>query len=193
MKFKHYLDEQIKDFSYIFNLIDKDCKPFLKELKGTNKLLWRGSQSVPEEIERKRVRKDRKPRLLPWEIHKFLSDESKKFFGWDIRREGLFAVNNVFYARRWGEPVIIFPIGQFKYVWIKNVDVLYSLYGKFEYGNIEEKNKKRILDILKKDYKAHNLRNYIKSTTNGECIINCNEYYMVNKNYEHDLIREYSK
>ena len=197
MRLQQYITESTelttKNWEKLKSDINKDCKPFIKEIKGANNLLLRGvNQSVvPTVFTVKNVRKDRKPRMIDKELHKKIGELSKKLFGWNIREEGIFTTISYEAARHWGHPIIMFPIGKFKYVWSDDVEDLYygydiynPIYDYFD-DDVVQSNEEVWEDTIEpavKRYHTTNLKQYLNSSTNNisECIINCDKYYMIN-------------
>jgi len=199
MRLQQYITESTelttKNWEKLKSAINKDCKPFIKEIKGANNLLLRGvnSSDIPKVFKPKNVRKDRKPRMVGKKLHKRIGELSKKLYGWNIREEGVFTTISYDAARHWGHPIIMFPIGKFKYVWSDDVEDLYHGYDTYNsmYNNeyqkdfIEQSNKnvwKSYIEPAVKGYHTTNLKQYLNSSTNNisECIINCDKYYMIN-------------
>lgn len=189
MRLEHYLTEQYIVGPVLDNILSKinnECKPFLKELKGANKFLYRGTRPFDDDIEKKIVRTDRKPKLIEKELHNKLDEYTKKKFGWHMRTEGLFTTNNIRTAKNFsvdGNVVLVFPIGKFEYMYYSDVEYLYSLYDTYIIGN--ERDFNDITDEIDQ-YKTNKLHQYLADMYNkpSECVIHCKEYYIVN--YEHE-------
>ena len=204
MKFKKYITEMISTSKWnnLREAIDKDCAPFIKELKGCNTLLYRGVKTPPRFYDKKTPRTDRKPRVIDITLHTKLGKETKKMFGWNLRIEGIFTTNNVSNADLWGSPSIIFPIGKFKYAWNKNVHDLYDAYDQWptymsKDGSMDHMLKElwdyNIMDSLK-NYKTTGLNNYLSRTFRlSECVIKCKEYYSINYEWNNTLMEWYGK
>lgn len=123
-------------------IILNDCKPFISDLRKCNadSLLYHSTKS-PETLSivnytgivkfNHRVRE--KPRDMPIVLHNYLSLELKEKFGWNPRSEAIFAhtsdfINSHFFGRKY----IMFPIGEYKYVWNPNFsDIYLSLWSKY--------------------------------------------------------------
>jgi hypothetical protein len=208
MRLQQYITESTEltpeNWEELKSAINKDCKPFIKEIKGANNLLLRGVKpyDVPMVFKTKTVRKDRKPRLVDKELHKRIGKLSKKLFGWNIREEGIFTTISFSVARHWGQPIIVFPIGKFKYVWSDDVKDLYYGYDTYnpiyDYFGDEIKDHvvqsneevwKNIIEPAVKGYHTTNLKQYLNSSINNisECIINCDKYYIINFEWSETL------
>jgi len=195
MKFKEYLTEtadiSMATWNELSTTLIKNCQPFIKELRGARSLLYRGVRVIPKTYDKKSPRSDRKPRLLDTELHDILNKETKKMFGWNTRSEGVFTTNNYGNAKSWGKPAIIFPIGNFKYIWNKNTYNLYNLYDSwFDDDDI-------LQEILKelKDYKSTNLSSFLRNPdfTVSEAIIKCKSYYLINPVWKETLLAYFSE
>ncbi len=210
MKFQKYLKENT-DFDALYDYIKKNCKPFLKEFGKKyleRKFIYRGMQIDTAGFVIKNVRKDRKPRVVDKESHKFLSEIGKKIFGWDIRKEGVFT-GGLYTADNYGILNIFIPIGKYKYVYVKDVQSIYGYYDSLGYAfdasklwNHDRKNaywldrpderkevdkedekdidhwKKKIEDEYKNKYKTKGLSSII-NTLDYESIFKCDNYIAI--------------
>lgn len=206
MRLQQYITEDfnIKTWEMIRDMIERDCKPFIKELKGSQQLLLRGmKQSGTKDIFKKKVHKNRKPRMIPADLHERLGIYTKKKFGWNTREEGVFTSKVKFDASSWGQPFIIFPIGKIKYVWSNDVSKLYFGFdGWFKGIDVSGKSYKKYIDdendqlwdeYIKPsvdDYKTSALNGYLRmsSSKQSECIIKCNEYYVIKYQFFDTLV-----
>jgi hypothetical protein len=115
-RLQQYINE-IKTSTDIISMIRKDCQPFLKEMKGSRSLLYRGSDQPVDGIEKIVPRNNRIPKNTPLKLHKQLDIVFKKGFGWKARSEGVFVSFDEVEAEFYGETYLFFPIGKYKYVW----------------------------------------------------------------------------
>jgi len=177
--------------------LDKKCKPYIKELKGAKSLLIRGvaQPKVPQFMTIRSVRKDRNPRLIDTKLHMKLGKLSKELFGWNIRSEGLFTTKSEIDVRMWGKPVIIFPIGNFKYVWKDDVTELYKQYDSWNPFGDNENIFELDIEPEIRGYHTDNLNKYLRmpAKITSECIINCNTYYSINMKWYQTLLTYYGK
>lgn len=125
-----YSEKDIKNFlKWWHEGVEKKCKPFLKELKYRNEkemnMLYRGSNRS-KDIGKKKVRKDRIPKDMPYDAHDALDTAFDNIYGWRARSEGLFCTGRQRTAATYGSSQIIFPIGKFRYLWSDNIHDLYS-------------------------------------------------------------------
>ena len=146
MRFIEYLNEQENSIQEIFKKIEKDCKPFLKELTKhslVDDLLYSGRKKKFEGYFKGKVRKDRKPKDMPEEVHNWLDDWFEDKFGVRARSQSLFTIPKGSIAAGYGTPYAIFPIGNYKIIWSPEIEDLYSVL--IESGNIN-------WDLLNRDY-----------------------------------------
>jgi len=200
MRLQKYIDNQqfmnTVNWEKLKKILDKDCQQYIHELKNAKYLLLRGvkGSNIPLFIETKKIRKNRKPRLIMKDLHDRLGKDSKKIYGWNIRKEGLFTTKSREDASVWGKPVIIFPIGSFKYVWSDDVLDLYDAYDHWDFVLDNDKDyENEILPELKK-YHTNNLNKYLRTpiVLTSECIINGNKYYAINYIWYETLLKYYA-
>jgi len=197
MKLKKFLKlENTEYISEMLKIIEKDCKPFLKEIKKSDgRLLFRGIRGAIKKdkngLEKRRVRKNRKPSDIPLELHKYIDDELYAKFGWHPRSEGVFATSSFMNAVNFGVPHLFFPIGKFKYVWstygsMGNEDLLSTLEdlqivdyerGKYIVSDALSKDEiEKEIDYLLKKYTDKNLQKAMK--LEAEISFKCDHYYL---------------
>ncbi len=200
MKFKQCITEMITTSKWdeLKDILNKDCKSFIKNMKGAKNLLYRGVKAAPSFYDKKNTRSNRKPRLINKSLHDKLGMDAIKRFGWNTREEGIFTTNSILNAKRWGKPSIVFPIGEFKYVWLKDVNKLYSAYDLWEIYEDLPHMQQELWDYTIKDsldqYNTTNLNKYLSTKTflTSECIIKCKSYYSINIEWNETLLRYYS-
>jgi len=164
MKLKQYLNE----YAYTGDVVDwspitKDCKPFIKELKGAHNLLLRGSRKS-------------NPGII------------KVKFGWKPRSTGVFCSGSLNTALFYGPVNSVWPIGNFKFLWSPKVSDLFSHltdqvntteHDGWSYWLDNPDGLKAIVDT----YTDKNLPKAIDGTATDmqsfEIMIGCKEYYMV--------------
>lgn len=134
--FKQFLTE---DEQLTIEDIVRDCKPFLDQWEG--KPLWRGIRGVafasnhsmmdvngsPVKVSwmKRAVRSDRVPKNTWDEASEVVDTYFLDKFGWRPRSEGLFVTGSYSRADQYGIVYLIFPIGQFNFLWSPNVPDLY--------------------------------------------------------------------
>lgn len=129
-KFKQYIKESF-DYEGTYNFIMDNCQPFLYEsdIHGEHgTFLYRGAKSEKDIFTIKIPRKDRKPKDMPIAISQAMDVIFQRNIGWKPRSEGVFTSTSINSATSYSTNVYrVFPIGQYKYVYIKNMMDTYSL------------------------------------------------------------------
>lgn len=131
-------DESTVDF--VADYIKKDCQPFLQA--GAPRL-WRGFTKVggsmmrriknPAEVNASyapafyigSVKNDRKPKDMPESVHAMLNKFFTKHVGVPLRSSSLFVTGDWRMAGGYGDPYVIFPIGEFHYAWAPSIGDAY--------------------------------------------------------------------
>lgn len=85
-------------------------------------LISAGLDSHKLQVSKFTVRNDRKPLNTRAIIHRAADIVLHQMFGWKPRSQGVFCSGSSELAEVYGEPSIIFPAGDFKYVWFKNAE-----------------------------------------------------------------------
>lgn len=137
MRLYNYLNESIEKHLEYYNptekvelknaweKIQKDCGPVLKELKNANDFLYRGMTRQGYFL-KKKVRTNRQPLTTSKKLHQMFDMYFKGKFGWNARSNGLFVTGSSNDAASYGpKTYMIFPIGNFKYIWSPEVGDLF--------------------------------------------------------------------
>jgi hypothetical protein len=202
MRLNKYLgeaEEGLESINKTIALIKKDCGPFLKELSKSQKgkYLLRGIKrslktgNLP--IEKVIPRKDRMPSDVPQEVHNYVDDKLNDMFGWKPRSAGVFVSSSFLTASNFGMPMIFFPIGKYRYVFMPGVEDwlpalenagVVSYVGKWRIETtITRGERERRIDKLLKQYISN--KQLKKAIINqDEMIFDCKAYYLI------DTIRE---
>jgi len=218
MRLQKYIteaDQRPEVWEEITSSIEKNCQPFLKDLKGSRSLLYRGLSHPVLTIMVLKSLQDRKPRFVDRDLHQRMNDYFKKTVGWNVRSEGLFVSCDESIAYRFTSNRsigIVFPIGNYKCVWNPNISSLYSAYDQYDarsyvrYASSNSEGRKMtreeaeieiynetILPHLK-NYASGNLKRYLKEDSEfSECIIKCDKYYLINYTWKSHLLAKYSE
>jgi hypothetical protein len=123
MRLIKHINEAVESEIYFENINDeihKNCKKYLKLIKG-GLPLFRGLDSNYH-IGIKRVRKDRKPLGMSKEEADFINKWLEKN-GHSRRDKSVMAIGNMDTIGLFGDTYYFFPIGNFKYTWIKSKDI----------------------------------------------------------------------
>lgn len=181
------------------DLIRRDCKPFLRAIKG-NGFLYRGvniPEDEPFELDDgtryyvKTVRQDRKPLSTSRHLSDIIDNWFNKKFGFRARSNAMFCKGERFNLgdiSSYGESCIVFPIGPIQYVWAENIDDLYVLLLRFG-DTVAEETVHKWLDG--KDYKTTDLEVAVKSDI--EVMVKCNKYYAFPLEFRVELKKELEK
>lgn len=126
MKFYNYLNENIGLNMAAFKKMVEDCKPFLKELKKADyNFLYSGRKGSYEKFNKRKIRKKRKPRDTPPEIHDILNKSFKDKFGVRARSASFFTTNDIHEAESYGFAHYVFPVGKYRLIYSNKVNDLY--------------------------------------------------------------------
>lgn len=196
--------------------IVRDCKPYLLEHEQFDKNpLYRGMRiSQKKPLAERQVRQKRKPRDTDMLMHQLWDQWFLQNFGKQYRSNALFVTGSGAVADEFGTIHIVFPLGQFDYVWSPKVkdltnEVEDKIFGKFRKYNpdamvrIKTRNKPTeqesqelnqittaVMDDL--DFTSGGLSKAARSR--NEIMINCQTYYTIPQRwYEHNRVGEIVK
>jgi len=177
IKFEDYIiEKEDPTLQKIFELIGKNCKPFLKMINNQYDLycLYRGisKKFAHDFFAKKKVRKNRIPRDTQFEYHSAIDEALYKKFKIRGRSECLFVTGQPLNAVKYGDVYLIFPIGNFKFIWSKSIEDLFDI-------TFKAKEDKKFYTNLANKYQTTNLKKAIES--GNEIMIKCKEYYMLNR------------
>ena len=128
------ITEKLEDF------ILKNCQPYLRQNK-TGLPLYRGiggehvDDDDLDDILIKKVRKNRQPKDTADYLHIIFDEAFKKRFGWGVRSQGLFATGCRESTKHYGAAYIVFPIGDFSFVFSPEIGDLYVATENLMYDN----------------------------------------------------------
>jgi hypothetical protein len=177
--------------------IEKDCKPYLKEVRTGTSMFIRYSKTYRNEEIIKKISKttDRKPKDTPKELHDFMDETLKKKFGWKARSQGLFvwiAPKNYLVGVNLSSEVgnYVFPIGPYKYVYNSEIFDIYAEYQQIESDFYEDYDddtlQDKVIEYFKHWWLEHptGLKGYkninaLTLKTRVECMIRCKSYYLI--------------
>lgn len=133
MRLQDYIIEEEKGLAYYIPKIQQECKPFLKDIKNAAGTLFRADgKSAGRPVWKKTIRKNRIPSDTDVDVSEGIDDLFYKKFGWKPRSQGLFCWPHFFdrgvVARMW----MVFPVGNYKYIWSDTVDDLYPVVTSME-------------------------------------------------------------
>ena len=192
--FREFLKEDITDDQYdeVVKMIIRDCKPFLEQSYGTDYLMYRGVQGLHKEgirnelggvmYGKKTVRFDRAPLSSLKPDHEAINAWFRENFNVSARSAAMFvfgekAGNRILSS--YGTPCIVFPIGEFQYIWSPNVRDLYITLNIPSHVR-DEANPNALKDFIFKEldevgYTNEDINRALKSTS--EIMVVCKSYY----------------
>lgn len=189
------------NFTDLLVLLEKDCKKFIRETGG---FLYRATnRNIGSEVlySKQTSRNNRRPVDTSRSTH-FLADSLfKSEFGWKVRSEGVFTATYPIMTKGYGSNIyLVFPIGDFKYVWSEEATDFYIT--QSEYGSIWRNKDRSNLgvdltrhfpkSVMQEIVKLYTNKNLNKAWDDGmsrEIILKCpNGYYYV----DYSLIGELS-
>jgi hypothetical protein len=205
--FKQFLNEgdnELGDFTpeQAAEKIKKDCAKFLEESRfkgfGPQHELYRGIKAELPAFHKNRVEMNRQPKDTSKLQHETLNEYFMEQFGINYRSNAFFATSSCSLARDYGCAYIIFPIGNYQYIWSEQIRDAYlffdaenrefmndyhEIFGhKIEYIDHDEDSNNRnyckaIKQYLEKThpYKDTNLSKAIDH--DSEIMIHCENYY----------------
>jgi len=196
MRLHQYLNEDI--IKERIELIEKNCQPFLKDLKKlNNKNLLYSGRPVTINFTKKKVRKNRKPKNTPEKLHNLMDDWFYGKFGVRSRSNAIFCIFEYREADLYGEPHVIFPIGKYKAV---SSPIVLDLYAFFEdsFFNLVYDVKKNshfkpgdeelLIDELEQlEYTDKLIYHF------NEIMITCKEYYILHLKSNKELIEYFEE
>jgi len=191
MRFEQYiLNEQNVSISWdaVIRNIQNNCKHYLKLLKPTGGVFYRGYKSNELYI-KKKTRTDRKPLSTSQKTHELLDDAFKEKFGWKARSEGVFTSGRPDGAYLYGRVYLFFPKGLSTYIYAPDINDLFvqlhsliSLHGGSEATMAFMRNDVSKMDdviktIVNKYYVQNgNINEALKCR---EVVWKCKEFYML--------------
>ena len=130
---KSIQEEGIEDF---WKLVQKKCKPFLKEwmpIQKTGEMfpLYRGMNE--QDAGEKWVRQDRKPEMSGRKFHTDVDNMMKQVHGVNGRTKAMFCTGDASATTAYGDAFMVFPVGRYKYLWSGRIRDLYIDASKYGY------------------------------------------------------------
>lgn len=198
MTFKQYLAEGEEDGGKkIVALLQKDCAPFMKECvrggflyRGINSLnhgdavltVEHNGDEIP--VYKKSVRQDRRPLNTSEEGQAMYDKWFEKKFGYKVRAESMFCFPEDMKQNidQYGSECLVFPIGDFQYVWSPKVADL-QMYAGERLGYASEI--EVMLMLNKAGYKSTGLVSALGSRS--EIMVRCKSYYAIPVEFTFDI------
>ncbi|WP_300760225.1 hypothetical protein [Janthinobacterium sp.] len=198
--FKQFLGEESTDeFS---EFIHRECQPFIDKAKGSGVAIrgmdqpgrvihtYNTPQAHPLHVHINTVRKDRKSLSTPDVYHRAIDGWMQDEFGIAARTGSVFVFGerSAHHTENYGQPYIIFPRGDFKFLWSPVVGDLYDAlimeFGPaFKMGRTDEVSPEDITRYVKSlQYTDEDFNLALQS--GNEIMIECDEYYAIPMNAE---------
>jgi len=165
--------------------LGRNCKPYLSQFNSVEEAfingLYRGIRNE-DNFAVKNVRlNDRKPLGMNPGTMKDVNNYFKKEFGAPFRFSAL-CTGEKMLAQAFGDPYVIFPAGDYRFLWSPQVEDLNRATNKF-YVNLEPGEPDKIVPDLipaKVQYTDKDLQGAIES--GNEVMVRCNQYYALRYN-----------
>ena len=176
-----------ENFSEIdLDKIFEECEPYINMLRNyvdVDKLLIRSTRDYIQDVEKFNFRENRKPVDMPPHVHDMLNDMFVERFGWKVRN-GVFCYlvdvsKDKLSSTHYGTEYLMFPIGDFKYVFSTEFSDLFY-YIKPHIGDLITIN-----DML--DTYIDNNINMVDN--DDEISVKCNSYYLINQKYIKEILK----
>lgn len=180
------LYEDKTQYDLAFSIVQKKCQPFLEQCGG--KAIFRGMKYTSDYLQNP-VRQDRRPSSTPTFVHHAIDDWFDDRFGIKARSNAMFATGDFRIAGHYGgnlqKVYAVFPIGDFKFVWSRQVGDLFLEIEEVLFNDYDGDEPARKLDdddlkndiwefLDSKDYQPDHLSLAIGSK--NEVMIACKEY-----------------
>ena len=175
--------------------IAQRCQPYIKEVGWDYVFkLYRGVMSDVGEFIQKNVRlEDRKPKAMDPFLYDQINNYFTEHFGAPFRN-AMLTTGDSHHTIRFGEVYVVFPRGNFKYLWGEEVDDLNFAYSDFMSSDIVDKNvegnvwSSNNTDLISDLFMEHYIKKVKWHTTDlkkaieeeVEIMIRCKQYYGIN-------------
>jgi len=162
--------EDFKTMQEIVN-IGKNCKPYLNQVNNPLSLL-RGIDGVEDTVIKKRIRLDnRQPLGMSKKTQQILNNYFEENFNAPFRFSML-CTGNMSLADNFGYPYVVFPIGDFKFLWSSKIEDINDVMWENDLDG-QEIPITRLLNNA--NYRTTDINAAIAS--NNEIMIRANGYY----------------
>ncbi len=180
-KFINYLNEsKLEELNLMLSKIEDKCSHYLTQAKINNFYLYSGRKKEKDLLINKKVRKNRKPKDTPLNLHFLLDDLFKSRTGLKLRSNSIFGTRNYNIARKYGAVYILFPVGNNYQLWfnpeIKDLWSEISWIDKHK-CDIESDEIKKYLSKIVNKYKQGFTKNEV------EIMLYCDEYLGLNTHW----------
>ena len=202
---RHYeLTEDFATEQIILNqigTIKQNCQPYLQQNRdAVNRFpLYRGVKKTKHaNVIRKDVRLgDRKPSDMPLDLHQFVNGFFKQEYGAPFRN-AMFVTGSSGTAGEYGTAYLIFPAGEFQYLWSEHYEDLFSITSEYGFDQVapssldddekiewRENAKEELVDGVLRTYQTDELEKAIDAR--HEIMIRCSHYYGIHADVLYNL------
>lgn len=117
----------------IFTRIKQDCEPFFKMNISKNPLYRGINTNSNKDVFIKEVRKDRTPSNVDKKFTEAFDEVTAPILNTQVRRtNSIFTTGNHSMALEFGELFVIFPIGEFEFVWSSEINDYFDLQSDYK-------------------------------------------------------------
>lgn len=176
MRLENYIVEQEKGFAHYIPKIQQECKPFLRDIKNAAGTLFRiDKKNKYKPVWKKITRKNRKPLDTPKKYHKVVDKLFLEEFGWKARSEALFCWSKFFSDDTAQKMWMVFPAGDYKYLWSEKVFDLWNILGNYT------ETPKQLKEVFKREIVPGYHEDKIKLAIRygGEVMVKCDYSYLI--------------
>ena len=160
-------------------MINRKCAPYIRQM-GWNNLLFRGVHPATTPFTINQCPVNRKPKDTYIEIHNVADAWFQKNFGVKYRSNAVFASGSHTQAQSFGHVYAIFPCGNFKFCWSRDVEDMtkeFSWVRAYMYSDTDDGQGKFEDALAMARYSDQDL---LGAQASGTAImIHCNEHIMV--------------
>lgn len=173
----------------LIELVNRDCKPYLEHIDNDimRYQMYRGLEKFGKNVFKKTARlDDRKPAATGQEKHDRINDYFEREFDHPYRN-GVFASGDTSMAGTYGMVHVIFPIGNFEFLWSDSVndmayDIKWGSVGGFQNVPPSQEVVDNVMSTA--GYTTGHLQDAILS--GNEIMLWCKEYYAVRRSIFQD-------
>ena len=171
--------EHVYDPQEMVDVLVRDCGPYLDEINGqvATNIMFRGIQgrTAPGFGKETARLSGRKPLSTRSDMHEYINQFFVEHFEHPFR-DGIFATGSWAQAKEYshgGEsPYVIFPIGDFDYLWHENVDDMYNWIASTAPTGLPA-----LMDRMLPGFRQDGLAEALKIPGGREIMLWCEEYY----------------
>jgi len=125
------MNQPIVDMLNTATKVGNECRRFIDQTRP-GQVIYRGMHVDGDDaILKKNVRLDaRMPADSTDDAHEFVNDYFREHYGAPFRN-AMFATGKAYWAASYGQPYIVYPVGEFDFIWSKTIKDLWVVSGSF--------------------------------------------------------------